>query len=384
MQTKVHKAISYALIDLGIEVVTHVPGYGGSETFLSYNELNMKKLSLSFHEEPAYSIAHSASVCGKRSTVLMKAHGLAKAANAAIDSLYTNTNAGFVTLIFDDKDGSHSDNIMETEPFIKGISFPYHIAEKENIYNDVIFAFYESEKLKLPLALIVDSNFINDDVNIERRTDLKKQFSYKRDVVNHVVHPMFAEYQYSVFKSKRDGKDFRLVTRPNLITVPEQLPERTKGAALKYQPIFDYMKNLKIDFAAGDTSSSSAYCLPPYNAIDLVTHIGGSISLAVGAFLSGFKNVWALTGDFGFISAGHLGLLEAIQRETPIKVVIFYNKQASATGGQTIHKNIMRRLLAGYQNYLIHLSNPSDPFEVSEKLDELNQSDTLKILLADY
>ena len=104
----------------------------------------------------------------------------------------------------------------------------------------------------------------------------------------------------------------------------------------------------------------------------------------MGAFLSGFKNVWALTGDFGFISAGHLGLLEAIQRETPIKVVIFYNKQASATGGQTIHKNIMRRLLAGYQNYLIHLSNPSDPFEVSEKLDELNQSDTLKILLADY
>ena len=44
----------------------------------------------------------------------------------------------------------------------------------------------------------------------------------------------------------------------------------------------------------------------------------------------------------------------------------------------------MRRLLAGYENYLIHLSNPSDPFEVSEKLDELNQSDTLKILLADY
>ena len=384
MKIKVHQAIAYALIDLGVEVLTHVPGYGGSEVFQSYNELSMKKLPLSFHEEPAYSIAHSASICGKRSAVLIKAQGLAKAANAAVDSLYTNINAGFVSLIFDDKEGSHSDNIMETEQFVSGISFPYHLSEKENIYNDVVYAFFTSEKSKLPLALIIDSSIVNDEIELERRTDLKKKFSYKRDIANHVVHPMFAEYQYKVFCAKREGKDSALIPRPKLKNVPNDLPERTKGAAQKYQPIFDYLKNTKIDFAAGDTSSSSAYSLPPYNVINLVTHIGGSVSLAIGAYLSGFKNVWALTGDFGFISAGHLGLIEAIQRETPIKVVIFYNKLASATGGQTINKNLMRRLLAGYESYLVHLSNPNDPFEVAEKLDEVSKSDTLKILLADY
>ncbi len=384
MKAKVHQAIACALIDLGIGVVTHVPGYGGSETFLSYNEIAMKNYPLSFHEEPAYSIAHSASICGKRSAVLMKAQGLAKAANAAVDSLYTNINAGFVSLIFDDKEGSHSDNIMETEPFIKGISFPFHISEKENIYNDVVYAFYKSEKLKLPLALIIDSSFINDDVEIERRSDLKKNFLYKREIIHHVVHPMFAEYQYKVFSAKRNDEDSSTIPKPKIINVPNDLPTRTKDAAIKYQPIFDYMKNLKIDFASGDTSSSSAFCLPPYNAINLVTHIGGSVSLAIGAYLSGFKNVWALTGDFGFISAGHLGLLEAVQRETPIKIVIFYNKEASATGGQTIHKNIIMRLLAGYEKYIIHLTNPSDPFEVSEKLEELNNAESMKILLADY
>ena len=114
---------------------------------------------------------------------------------------------------------------------------------------------------------------------------------------------MFAEYQYNVFCAKREGKDSALIPRPKLINVPNDLPERTKGAAQKYQPIFDYLKNAKIDFATGDTSSSSAYSLPPYNVINLVTHIGGSVSLAIGAYLSGFKNVWALTGDFGFISA---------------------------------------------------------------------------------
>lgn len=384
MKVKVHQAIAYALIDLGVEVVTHVPGYGGSEAFLSYNEIGMKKYPLSFHEEPAYSIAHSASVCGKRSAILMKSHGLAKSANAAVDSLYTNTNAGFVAMVFDDKEGSHSDNIMETEPLINGISFPYHIAEKENIYNDVVYSFYKSEKSKLPVALVIDSAKINDVIEIERRTDLKRTFNYRKEVVNHVVHPMFADYQYKVFSAKRKEEDYTLIPKPKLINVPNDLPSRTKMAAQKYQPIFDYLKKTNVGFAAGDTSSSSAYCLPPYNIINLVTHIGGSISLAVGAYLSGFKNVWALTGDFGFISAGHLGLIEAIQRETPIKVVIFYNKQASATGGQTINKTLMMRILAGYERFLVHLTDPNDPFEIAEKMDEVNNSDTLKILLADY
>ena len=42
------------------------------------------------------------------------------------------------------------------------------------------------------------------------------------------------------------------------------------------------------------------------------------------------------------------------------------------------------RLLAGYNNFLVHLANPNDPFEINNALTEVSESDDLKILLIDY
>ena len=106
--------------------------------------------------------------------------------------------------------------------------------------------------------------------------------------------------------------------------------------------------------------------------------------MAIGASFAGKKNVWALTGDFGFIAAGHMALIEAVQREVPIKVIIFYNKKAAATGGQTISKQIMYKLLAGYEKNLRHISNTQDTFEITEVLTEVSNADELRIVLADY
>ena len=101
-------------------------------------------------------------------------------------------------------------------------------------------------------------------------------------------------------------------------------------------------------------------------------------------YLAGNKNVWALTGDFGFLSAGHMGLLEAIQREIPIKILIFYNKKAAATGGQIIHKKVLYRILAGYENFITHITDPENIMEIGQVLNQVNNSDQLSIVLADY
>lgn len=378
------KAIAQALIDLGIDVLTHVPGYGATETFQEFNELGQKRLQYSFHEEPAYTISHAASILGKRSAALMKVHGLAKAANSVIDSLYTEITAGFVTFLFEDKSGRHSDNILEAAPILAGISMPFRIAKTENIYNDVIEAFAESEKRKQPFALIINSLEMSKEVSFDQKQNLKKSFHYKRDVYHHVVHPMLADYQYKVFVAKKLDGSTELIQRPDLPVVPNQLPERAKSAAEKYLPLANVFKNYCGEIVTGDTTASSSFAFPPYDFVDIVTYMGGSVPLAIGAYLSGYKNVWALTGDFGFISAGNLGLIEILQREVPIKILLFYNKQAASTGGQPINKKILRHILAGFEKDILHISNPNDPFEVESVLQEASASNEFRIVIADY
>lgn len=383
MKATVADTIAYALQDLGVDIITHVPGYGGSEAFESYKRINMKNPPISFHEEVAYTICHGASVVGKRSVCLIKAQGLAKATNSVVDSLYTSTTAGFVTFIFDDNVGSHSDNIMETEPLLNGLSLPYIVADSITIYDDVVNAFHKSEKLNLPVAIIVNASEILNEIEFEQQS-FRKNFTYKRDILNHVVHPLFAQYQYDVFKSKQNGKFNETIEKPKLIQVPEEIPERSRGSVKRYQQFFNIFQNFKGDIVTGDTSSSSSYALPPYDAIDIVTYIGGSIPLAIGAYLAGNRYTWAMTGDFGFIAAGHLGLLEASLRQIPLKIVIFNNKQAAATGGQPIHRTTLYKILAGYEIYIRNISNPDDPFEVTEILDEAAQADELRIIIVNY
>lgn len=384
MNSTAASAIAQALIDLGVQVVTHVPGYGGSEVFQAYNEATQKRLQYSFHEEPAYTISHSASMLGKRSAALMKVHGIAKAANSVVDSLYTEITAGFVTLLFEDRSGKHSDSILEAAPILDGLSMPFKIAKTENLYDDVVEAFKQSEERKLPFALVIDSMEISKEISFERRDKLKKTFQYSRNIYHHVVHPMLAEYQYKIFMAKKLGGDPNIIKKPDLPVVPNQLPERAKNAAIKYQVLATVFKNFRGEIVTGDTTASSIFAFPPFDCIDIVTCIGGSIPLAVGAYLSGYKNVWALTGDFGFISAGQLGLIEIIQREIPIKILVFYNKQAAATGGQPINKKILRHLLAGYEKNMMHISNPDDPFEIESVLKDASSSDQFKIIIADY
>lgn len=384
MKTTAANAIAQALIDLGVCIVTHVPGYGGTEVFRAYNELNQKNLRYSFHEESAFTIAHSASICGKRSASMMKAHGFMKAMNSVTDALYTEITAGFVTLIFEDGSGKHSDSILEITPLLQALPIYYIKSDINSVYNDTITAFEESEKRKQPVVLLVDSLHVNDEIVFEQKENLKKTFIYKRDILHHVVHPLISDYQYKVFLAKKLSGDFTVISKPSFPQIPDELPERAKNTAVKYAPLFEVFKNYRGDIVTGDTSGLGAFCFPPYYCIDIITYMGGSIPLAIGAYLAGNKNVWALTGDFGFISAGMIGLIELLQRELPIKVLVFYNKQAAATGGQPIDKKIIRHMLAGFEKNMLHISNPNDPFEVDSVLKEASSSNEMKIIIADY
>ncbi|MEG8947754.1 thiamine pyrophosphate-dependent enzyme [Rosettibacter firmus] len=384
MKTSIPYAIAHALNDLGVEIITYVPGFGAAETFQCYNELTMKNLSISFHEEVAFTIAHGASIAGKRAASLMKTHGILKAANSVMDSLYTELTAGFVTIIFDDKTGKHSDNILEIMPVLEGMSMPFIVAENDNIYEDIINAFLESEKRKIPLAVIVDAMSFKLETEFQPKQNLRKNFNYERNVYAHVVSPLISDYQYKLFVAKKLEGNLETVIRPVLPTIPDSLTENVKKGTVGYIPFFQVFKNIKRDIVTGDTGSSSSFAFPPYNCIDIVTYMGGSIPLAIGAYLAGKRNVWAITGDFSFIAAGHLGLIEAINRNIPLKIVIFYNKKSAATGGQPIHKKLLRHLIAGYEKYLLNISNPADLFEIDTVLNEAANSNEMKIIIVDF
>ncbi|HPN37033.1 MAG TPA: thiamine pyrophosphate-dependent enzyme [Melioribacteraceae bacterium] len=378
------EVVAQVLIDLGVKIVTYVPGHGASDVYDSYCEKIQKIPILSFHEETAYSIAHGGSIVGHRTAVLMKAQGFMKAANAVTDSQYAQNCAGFVTFIFDDTIGSNSDNILEINPILKGMYFPFKVVNVETLYDDIIKAYLFSEQNKRPVAVIIDCKLIDKKVELKQNLNLKKQFKYERNILNSVVSPLFADYQYKIFKAKNNNIDIKTIDLPNIPIMPNGINEKYKAAISKYIPFFDVFKQYKGDVVTGDTSTSSNFALPPYNCIDIVTHIGGSIPLAGGVYMAGYKNVWALTGDFGFISAGHIGLLDIFNRQLPIKIVIFYNKEASATGGQKIPKNLLKHLLAGYNNYILHISNPNDPIELNKVISEANNSDTIKIIIVDF
>ena len=384
MKSKVSDAIGLALNDLKVETVTSVPGYGGSAVLQSYNILGNKRFAISFHEEVAYTIAHGASILGKRCTSLMKAHGFIKAANSAVDSLYTSINAGFVTIIFDDKSGKHSDNILEIEPILKGMYFPYKVGKTASIYDDVIECFLESEQRGLPYALIVDADSMEQETDFEQKSLQQCTNKYERDIYKHVVHPLLSEYQYRVFTSKRSNGETNSFPKPQLQVVPGNISETIKETVAKYTQLFEVFKNVRGEIVTGDTSASSIFAFPPYNLIDIVTYIGGSIPLAMGAYLAGAKDVWAISGDFGFISAGYTGLIEAVERDLPIKIIILNNKKSAATGGQQIQKTLMMRLIAGYDKYVKHISDPQDPMEVNEVLKEAKAEFELRVIIADY
>jgi len=384
MQISFPQATARAIQDARAEIVTNVPGFGGTEIFAALCQTSSRSYPISFHEEVAFSIAHGASLVGKRSATLMKAHGVAKAANSIIDALSAGTTAGFVVFVFEDREGKHSDNIFDIAALFRGLKIPYRVPTLGSIYREVLDAFNWSESMQLPVALLMNAGEIEENSEYIPVQRVKSSIRYKRDVTQHVLCPLLAEYQRCVLDAKLHSRDWQAVEKPKLPTVPDTIPYVYQSGVMSYETLFAVFKKLRGRFVAGDTGTSGLFAFPPYDCIDVVTYMGGSLPLAIGAHLAGLHDTWAVTGDFSFIAAGHLGLVEAVQRDIPLKVLIFNDGRAQATGGQHIPSGVLERIVSGYQPYVRNIRNPQDAEEVEGVLEESNQAQQMRIVVAHY
>jgi TPP-dependent indolepyruvate ferredoxin oxidoreductase alpha subunit len=379
----VAQVIAHAVDDAGATVVTNVPGFGGTQVLAEYLMIVRSVHPVSLHEEVAYSIAHGAGLVGKRSATLVKAHGFAKAANAVVDSL-SGTTAGFVVMIFDDRPGKHSDSVFDVVAFLRGLRIPHRVVQARHAYLDVLDAFRRSEELRLPVVLVVDADDLDQAAEYSPVRKKPPSPSYEKDVFQHVVSPHLAQYQHQVLQTKLSGRNWRLIKKPALPRIPNDLPEAYQHTARSYMSLFEVFRKLRGRIVTGDTGISMLFAFPPYDCIDVGTYMGGSIPLAIGAYLAGYHDVWALTGDFSFVAAGHLGLVEAINRGIPLKVLVFSDGKATATGGQPVQDRVLNCILRGYDPYLRRISSPQDKTEVEAILTEATQTHEMRIVLADY
>ena len=376
--------ITHALIDASATVVTNVPGYGGTQVFDTYCAARSQPCVPYFHEEVAFTVAHGASLVGKRAATLIKAHGLAKAANSVVDSLSAGAAGGFVVMVFDDKQGNHSDSVLDALSLIEGLRIPYRIPQIDDIYQEVLDAFARSEESQLPVALVIDTEDLTKEGEFVATSTEAPKRGFVRNAAQQVLCPLLAGYQNQVLTAKLSFEKWRSLAPPPLPHVPDELPPQWQQAVRAYQPFFDAFQKLRGHVVVGDTGVSSVYCFPPYNCIDMCTYMGGSVPLALGAYLAGYHDAWAVTGDFSFISAGHLGLIEARRRQIPLKVVVFYNHQAQTTGGQPIAPGILEALLKSYEADLVTIKASSNTQDIAATLTKVTESKKLQVVVVDY
>lgn len=381
---KTDEVIARTLIDQQADLVTCVPGFGGTQVFEAWWKLKGMEPRFSFHEEVAFAMAQGASIAGKRAVMLTKTHGLAKAANAVIDGLYMGTNGGLVLLVFDDKHGHHSDNIFNAEALIKGMRLPYHQPGGHELQKAIATAFAQSEKQKLPVALLLDAAVVEQDLVYQPLPPDFTHVAFRRDILSNLVVPVFAKYQYAVVNAKISGQDHTGIKKPDIPELPSGLPPAYAGYVKPYIPLFEVFKSLRGDMVFGDTGVSTLFALPPYNCVDACSYMGGSVPLAAGAIHAGYENTWAVTGDFSFIAAGHLGVIEAASKNIPVKVLIFKNDRAQTTGGQTVAPNMLGLVLHGFGDHILELNDPADHEESRRILEKAIRSDSMQIVVADF
>ncbi len=382
----VPEAIARGLMDAGVRVATCVPATGGWEVFSRFQAGRGTEPLASLNEEPAFALAHGAALTGSRAVTILKSHGLAKAGNTAIDSLTAGTTAGFLVVVTEDPRGKHSDSIFDLKPFLEGLGLPYKRPNSEDFYRETVDAILWSEALGLPVVLFVDVEALDAPVSFTPLDVPAFQGEYRRDPYLHVLCPPLARYQNQLLQARLEGRSTEGLSRPALKVELEALPPAWRETVASYRPFFEVFRGLRGpgSFVAGDTGVSSLYAFSPFEAIDACTYYGGSVPLAAGALAGGTEEAWAITGDFAFAAAGHLGLHECLVRDLPVKAVVLHNGRAMTTGGQTMDPRVLQGILGGFRTHVHTIQNPADTSEVSEVLTRVTRSDRMEIVVAEY
>ncbi len=90
---------------------------------------------------------------------------------------------------------------------------------------------------------------------------------------------------------------------------------------------------MKSSFVVGDLGE---YTQDTLDTIDACLCFGSSLSVGMGGFLAGAKNVISVIGDAAYLHSGKNVIPEAIKRKIPIKAIVICNGGSQGTGGQEI------------------------------------------------
>ena len=276
----VSAAMAGAMKAAGVGLATCVPGHGCSDAFELLRSVSGAAWSYSLHEEVAFTLAHGAALAGMRSTAILKAHGLAKAANSVLDALACGVTAGCVIVIPDDPESKSSDGILDLNALCRGLALPMWKVDVLSIVDETIAAFEISGKLGLPVVLTLDGQrFDQPSVEVVRLDrEAQPDRTYERDVAAHVVCPVMADYQRKVLDAKMARRDWRCVDRPTLPVVPDGLPPKWRAPAVRYAPMFAALRRVRNEgpawWIAGDTGMASLFAFPPFDCVDVCTYVG--------------------------------------------------------------------------------------------------------------
>jgi len=349
----VAQALAQICQQSAISLVTHVPGFGASQVFQACNSL--KEWPMSYHEEVALGMTLGAALSGHPSLCLIKMHGLLKAANALVCGLSAGVSAACVIVVFDDPGGGHSDNQLPTLQILQGLEVPLDWVDDPQAAPQALWdSLQRSQAQQLPRVLVIDSAAVDQEFQGALPKGSLAPVLWQPDPVGQLVCPLFGHYQRERLLSRLHH---RPAPTPPALPDMDTLPPHWKPTLQAYQPWIEAaLAQGKAAFVAGDTGLSSLFGLEPWRAVDAIGWMGGSLPLALGALAAGHPSAWAITGDFSFLAAGHLGWQEARRRKLPLRVLLFDNGRAQATGGQLVDRDSLCQLLIDDQ--VIRLTSP--------------------------
>ncbi len=349
--------------------LTYVPGKGATEfhaafySTLASTNSNSTHASHFYHEEIAYTLAHGSTLACTPALVFVKSHGIAKAMNSVIASLHAGVAAPLVVFTFEDEQGSSSDHPFSSRKMLEGVGAKVFQVRAETLLTGFYEAISFSMAKKLPAFLSIGTRDLPDHASLK---------AFAREALEHIQAlpelSLLLRYQalLNPLLSPRYSSPL-----PEIPHCPRDLPPHLSITARSYEPAIETLKKIGYTWVTGDAGTSSLFGLPPHDLIDVCTHMGGAIPLAMGAVLGGKNRVLAVSGDFSFISTGALALGEAHQRAISFDILIFQNGSASATGGQVVPVEMLRsQIPAGMEVHLIH----QDPVRLFELLKNPLQS----------
>jgi indolepyruvate ferredoxin oxidoreductase alpha subunit len=106
------------------------------------------------------------------------------------------------------------------------------------------------------------------------------------------------------------------------------------GHADMFSALVEAVKPFGPGHVFSDIGCYTLGALPPYNAINSCVDMGASVTMAIGAADAGLFPSIAVIGDSTFTHSGMTGLLDAVNKNSPVTIIISDNSTTGMTGGQ--------------------------------------------------